>query len=372
MNPRRAWKPFALLCLVATGACAAPDAAKPDEPAARSSLLHVEEMATPVGLPPGSRVRRMVYRSTNAGGAAIEVTGLVLRPARPDPNKPLLAWAHGTTGLDDKCAPSTDPELAGYTPLLRDFLDAGYSIAATDYEGLGTAGDHPYLVPGSEGRSLIDSVRAARSLDPAIGPAWVAAGHSQGGQAVLAAAELDPQETRETKLLGVVAYAPAPNMTGEVSKLGQAVTPGEQALYTMMLSGLRTQHPELDFSDFLSPRALESMRAARTECIDDMIGRYASAKLAGSDFEPRDPGSAARLRQWFAANEIGHTPIRVPVLVAQGDADPVVRPELTRDMVTLMQSQGATVEAGSYPGADHGTVLISSRQDVLRFMSGLR
>ncbi|MDT8912992.1 lipase family protein [Amycolatopsis sp. PS_44_ISF1] len=339
---------------------------------ARNVLVHVEDVATPAGLPAGSRVHRVTYRSANAGGAAIEVTGLVLRPARPDPGKPLLAWAHGTTGLDDRCAPSTDPGLAGYTPLLRGFLEAGYPIAATDYEGLGTPGDHPYLVPGSEARSVLDSVRAARALDPALGPDWVAVGHSQGGQAALAAAELDPEAPRETRLLGAVAYAPAPNMTGEVAQLGQAAAPAEQALYTMMLIGLRTQHPELDYSDFLTPRARELVSAARTECIDDLIERFRSAGLAGSDFVPRDPASADRLRRWFAANELGHRPIRVPVLVAQGDADPVVRPELTNMTVAALRSHGGTVELRSYPGADHGKVLTASRDEVSRFLGGLR
>ena len=53
-------------------------------------------------------------------------------------------------------------------PLLQRWLKAGYAVVRTDYEGLGTPGVHPYLVGRSEGRSVLDAVRAARALDPRL------------------------------------------------------------------------------------------------------------------------------------------------------------------------------------------------------------
>ena len=56
--------------------------------------------------------------------------------------------------------------LGGYDhALLNRWLKAGYAVVRTDYEGLGTPGDHPYLIGVSEGRSVLDMVRAARKLD---------------------------------------------------------------------------------------------------------------------------------------------------------------------------------------------------------------
>ncbi len=39
----------------------------------------------------------------------------------------------------------------------------GWTFVATDYEGLGTPGVHPYLVGLSEARGVLDIVRAAQA-----------------------------------------------------------------------------------------------------------------------------------------------------------------------------------------------------------------
>ena len=47
---------------------------------------------------------------------------------------------------------------------LADMLARGYVVVATDYPGLGVPGQiHPYLIGVSEGRAVLDSVRAARA-----------------------------------------------------------------------------------------------------------------------------------------------------------------------------------------------------------------
>ncbi len=81
-----------------------------------------------------------------------------------------MAWAHPTTGIVSKCAPSLARILFRTIQGLHEMLQRGYLIAATDYPGLGTAGPHPYLVGISEGRAVLDSVRAARG-DSRRGPA---------------------------------------------------------------------------------------------------------------------------------------------------------------------------------------------------------
>ena len=106
----------------------------------------------------------------------------------------MVTWAHGAVGLADVCAPSKQPDIASGTsgagigypraliPMLQTFLDAGYVVAATDYEGLGTPGLHPFLVGESEGRSVLDAARAARGLKAAAAAnKALVFGHSQGG-----------------------------------------------------------------------------------------------------------------------------------------------------------------------------------------------
>ncbi len=105
------------------------------------------------------------YRSTSATGAGNVVSGMVLVSPLPWNNgpRPIVAYAMGTQGMADQCAPSqqlqngTEVEIA----FLAQAMFNGWAVAITDYEGLGTPGDHTYAVARSEGRALLDVARAA-------------------------------------------------------------------------------------------------------------------------------------------------------------------------------------------------------------------
>ena len=119
-------------------------------------------------LPAGQVAQRILYTSTDPSGTPIAVSGVVVTPTgEPPPGGwPIIAWAHGTTGVDRRCAPSIDYPDAGLVrvPEVPDLLAAGTAVVFTDYPGLGTPGPHPYLVGESEGRAVLDSIRAARAL----------------------------------------------------------------------------------------------------------------------------------------------------------------------------------------------------------------
>jgi hypothetical protein len=129
-----------------------------------------------------------MYLSESVEGEPIAVTGLVAVPEGPAPadGRKLLGVGHGTTGIADACAPSRfSSQLASLdrrlgapdlVELLGDFAGAGYVVAMTDYEGLGTPGVHPYLVGESEGRSLVDQGEShVGAMDDAAvdGLAWI-------------------------------------------------------------------------------------------------------------------------------------------------------------------------------------------------------
>ena len=116
----------------------------------------------------GAQTYRILYTSTGLGDEPIAVSGVVVVPrTKPAANAPIVAWAHGTSGIATQCAPSMED--AGNTkriPELDQFVAAGAIVTATDYPGLGSdsGGPHPYLVGESEGRAVLDSVRAAQQL----------------------------------------------------------------------------------------------------------------------------------------------------------------------------------------------------------------
>src|SRR4051812_10474597 len=177
----------------------------------------------------------VLYRSVGTDGKAIAVSGVVSVPKGKAPKKgwPVITWDHGTTGIADVCAPSrdtTDNPAHGYSayiyPLLNRWLKAGYAVVRTDYQGLGTAGVHQYLVGVSEGRSTLDIVRAARKLHGHVSNRFAISGHSQGGHAALWGAFLAPKWTPDLKLRGTVAFAPASHISELVSLVGTQHSPG--------------------------------------------------------------------------------------------------------------------------------------------------
>jgi pimeloyl-ACP methyl ester carboxylesterase len=145
------------------------------------------------------------------------VSGTVVVPdGKPPPGgRKVIAYTHGTVGVASNCAPSLVKGLE--QPLFYEgggaLLRAGYVIAASDYQGLGTPGPHPYLVGASEAMNELDAVRAARNLAQAHASADFAVwGHSQGGHAALFTGQIAPSYAPELHLFGVAAGAPVPNL----------------------------------------------------------------------------------------------------------------------------------------------------------------
>ena len=90
----------------------------------------------------------MTYLMRGVNGSETQATALVFKPKGPMPagGWPIVAWAHGTTGVADQCAPSQQG-LGGNEFLIAKLLVAGYAVVAPDYEGLGEPGGrelHPF------------------------------------------------------------------------------------------------------------------------------------------------------------------------------------------------------------------------------------
>ena len=88
---------------------------------------------------------QVLYHSTDLSDRDIAVSALVLLPqgTQPATGWPVIAWAHGTSGLADQCAPSIAPGLA-HDPTavkeVRALVARGWAVVASDYPGLGTPG----------------------------------------------------------------------------------------------------------------------------------------------------------------------------------------------------------------------------------------
>jgi acetyl esterase/lipase len=242
---------------------------------------------------------------------------------------------------------------------LNSLLRLGYVVAATDYEGLGTPGPHPYLVGASEGRSVLDAARAARALIPEATGGVSVWGHSQGGQAALWAGELAAGYAPDRAVAGVVAFAPAARFR---SFLADTSTPLLAGFEVAAAAGLAASHPALKLSDVLNADALARVGVLETACIAEVVVTF--AVLAGGALVP---GGIDR-PEWQAAvvaNEAGAHRSVPPVLVLQGQDDTLVRPGVADQYQQAACASGSSVEVRRYAGADHGGVLSAGRSDAL-------
>ncbi|HVL54394.1 MAG TPA: lipase family protein [Vitreimonas sp.] len=327
--------------------------------------------AQPIMAPPGALAWRVLYRSETISGVAIAVSGLVVAPDRPPPDDgfPVVAYAHGTTGLADQCAPSraTRPlgAAAGTGALPVPALwDSGFVVAATDYEGLGTPGRHPYMVGGSEARGVLDSVRAARQLPEAqAADQATILGISQGGHAALFAGEVAPAYAAELRINGVVALAPGAELAHAAFLLAEDRTAVGYAV--AIGAGFEAAYPEARLERVLTRAALDALPVVDDGCMSDVLAAFdrpvREVLRLEALIEPPWPGL-------LEENTPGRHPTAAPIFVGQGTADPLVVPQLTDALVARLCATGNAVTYRRYLGAGHGSVADAAWADVRTFI----
>lgn len=317
----------------------------------------------------------VLYRSTGITGAAVAQSGSVAIPSgrAPKGGWPVITWAHGTTGLADQCAPTRMPRRAdAYSNDLRSqfaaYLKAGYAVVAADYEGLGTPGVHPYLVGLSEGRSVLDIVRAARKLEPRIGKSVAIMGHSQGGHAALWAASLAPKYAPELKVRATVAYAPASHIEEQSNLLDILQNPTPlSALIASIFRGADVAYPSLAMPSLLTDKAAALYPSVDAKCLDALYGPDSWGGIAPSEIL-RDGVDRAPLLAAAGKNDPENLSIKSPVYILQGSSDTTVIPIFTDQLVTELKAKGTPILIKKYPGVEHSPVVHAGRKDARMYL----
>jgi fermentation-respiration switch protein FrsA (DUF1100 family) len=333
-------------------------------------LIWARKVANP--LPQAGRTWTLLYRSTSVRGKAIGVSGFLLLPKGKPPKRgwPVVSWAHGTTGIADSCAPSRDPDGPYTAYLARQFgawLKAGYAIANTDYEGLGTPGVHPYLVGRSEGRGVVDIVRASRQIDGRLARRFAIAGHSQGGQAALFAAALATKWAPELRMRGVAAYAPASHLDLLSRTLSSFTSPsGLSGLAALAVRGISSVYPQIKPSEIASDRALALFPQVDKVCLGELNAVSAFGGIAPADLVR--PGADMEPLNRLLARQNPNLKIAAPVLLAQGLNDTTVLPFMTNQLDGELRAKGNKVEYLTYAEADHAGVASAADRATRRFL----
>ena len=370
-----------LVAMLLTGVPAVPSAAGADD------LPSVEPAAdfydVPDPLPPGDpgdvikvetvaapelrgTLHRVMYHSRSVAGADIAVTGTIAVPdaAAPAGGRPVVSWGHGTVGIADVCAPSKSPVSSLMVNFGNQILDAGYIMASTDYEGLGTPGRHPYIVGESEARGVIDIVRAARNLEAAeASPDWLVWGHSQGGHAALFAGQLAESWAPELNLVGTVAGAPPSQL-----KLVYQALKGSRYRYYLLMAGvgMEAAYDTVDLTDVVTPLGMSKLDVVDTGCTEEIYEAYKDD--ATEDLVKADPYTVPAWRELIDEQEPGTVRTDVPILMIHGGDDeqiPVVSSQLLLDRMCGLDQ---VVVRRVYPDRSHSGVIAPSFPAMLEWI----
>ncbi|MEU5158853.1 lipase family protein [Streptomyces sp. NPDC020875] len=313
--------------------------------------------------PHGGPGQVIEYTSTGAKGGRVTVSGLLFAPAGPAPEDgwPVVSVAHATVGLADACARSrTTAGRFAHDPRIRAWLDAGVAVVASDYEGLGTPGPHPYLHARSAAYSLVDAVHAARQAGFGIGGTWVATGHSQGGHAALSAAVYAERYAPRLDFRGAAATAPPTEMTRLVSDRSTSPTQERAlrtALYPLVIEGIRAYRAQRDFGGLLSDGGRALLPTAVEKCFPDVVRQVVGAGLTDDTvWKTRPEGSAALMRELRTRVDTPVVRLGEPVFIGQGGRDEVVQAEVTASYAARLAAAGSEVTYREYPAAGHTTV----------------
>jgi putative ABC transport system permease protein len=318
--------------------------------------------AMAIDAPPGLKAWRVLFHSTIRDDQPTVVSGLVYAPDRPAPEGgwPVLSFAHPTVGLADRCAPSRAPGILETTVAsLVGQLDM--AVVSSDYPGLGTEGEHPFLDGISSGRSILDATIAARSIRGlTLSSSTVLWGHSQGGHAALFAAKQAARYAPSLKIGGVVAGAPPSQLR---TLVGRLQTTPDRGYSLLIARGLAAVNPTLKLADVLTPRGVDAAARLDTECSSDVIEATRRDTLLKSPTLP-EPWLAA-----LDANEPGDTEITSPVLIIHGGNDELVPVGSSAVLAEQLTKLGTKVERKVYPEAGHADVALTSLTDVVAWIS---
>jgi alpha-beta hydrolase superfamily lysophospholipase len=272
-------------------------------------------------LPPGAHAVRILYVSRALDGTPVAASGVVLIPAGPSPlhGWPVIAWAHGTSGVARMCAPSLMKDIEYGSEGLMPMVAAGFAVVATDYAGLGTPGPHQYDNKIPQANDVVYSVPAARAAVPSLGRRWVTIGHSQGGVAVWGVAELEAK-LKDPSYRGAISVAG--DMSYESFEAHDAVTFDTitNMYWPLTAFGVKASYPSLDVARMLAPNMLERYEDVTSKGC--WYHAYAAAAEIGHQAAVR-PGwnEVPELVRYNRDSRSTDKPIRGPLMVLAGDDD---------------------------------------------------
>ena len=347
-------------------------------PEAPGVLLRREPLPEVLGLPGAATAERILYTSTSGidGKTAIIVSGALFTPEGEPPAEgwPVVSWGHGTVGVADVCAPSWSGRPWRDVTYLSAWLAEGFAIVASDYEGLGTPGRHPYLVTRSAGQPLLDAARAVVGDGSGLRNQVVLVGQSQGGGAVVTAAGLAADYAPDLNVIGTVATGAGlidiQSARAFAEMAGPVGDPDPTTAYALLIAlGLEILPEPVAAEAVLSDGAKRLLNQAKVRCIDGLeYDAYMAGLRWATSVSPEGWDVIAQHQAGLNAPFSGY---RAPVFLGSGETDIDVPLPAQTALAGMICQSGASVQHHIYQGLDHSGAVNASLKDSVPFVRQL-
>ena len=337
-------------------------------------LLRQEALNQQQSNPGAGKNIRLLYSSTDGidGKDMIAVSGVLFLPKgnAPAGGWPLMAWTHGTVGIADICAPSWNGRQEQDRKHLQHWLENGYAVVASDYQGLGTPGTHPYLATRPEAYSNLDIIRAVQSADFPVSKKVVLFGQSQGAGAAVATAGHAADYAPDVDVVGVVAtgvpfFSPKALVALQQSRPQDKVDP--MLGYNMLaLSLVQRINPDFKLADYVAADILPIAKSVHNTCHKNVKARVIKEQLTYNRVFKNSPSD----HLVAAFSRMGYPTLKLPVptLIGTGGKDRDTPPRMQAALVKRTCKAGSNITAIVYPELDHRGVVPRSTGDSLPFV----
>lgn len=311
-----------------------------DEPAELPLSVSVPGLP-PLPSPLPATARRLIYQTVNVDGQPVATSGALFDSTAPwsGPGpRPTVVLGPGTQGQGDACAPSrnlesgvgVNPQTGGLAPSYEEgfalaLAAQGFRVMVVDYIGLGTPGVHTYSDRAEQAHAMLDGARAARSL---TGEAPVVFwGHSQGGGASAAAAELAPEYAPDVDVRAAYASAPPADLLPVLDHIDGSTLTGAVGF---AINGMVERYPAV--RDVVDRNVSDAGRAALHDisglCTLDLRSAYGGHTTDEWTTSGRGLGQIIREEPEAMAvldhQRIGQRAPAVPVMLAGGIHDDII------------------------------------------------
>ncbi|MEM9725622.1 MAG: lipase family protein, partial [Pseudomonadota bacterium] len=320
----------------------------------------------------------LLYSSTDGmdGRTINAVSGALYLPEgqAPEGGWPLLVWSHGTVGIGDVCAPSFNGRGARDPQYLNPWLDAGYAIAASDYQGLGTPGTHPYMDARAMAYNNLDLMRALATSDFPLASEVIISGQSQGATGALSTASYASDYAPEVKLAGVIAtgipYFSLSVMWQLTAQRDRDAVSASVPLSLYMLAYAEMLDPDFKLADVISEQAKPVVEQIADICVFEFISAAQDAALS-SNSAFTAPVELA-LMKVFSRAGLFELDFDTPVFTGSGTADRITPFSMQSAFLESACAAGMTLASKTYDGANHNQGLLRSIEDAQEFARQVR